>query len=41
MIQQAGGLYRVRMGPYPDRPTALAVAEQLTGLKNLPVLVVR
>lgn len=41
VIQPAGGLYRVRLGPYPDQPTALAVAEQLTGQKNLTTLLVR
>lgn len=41
VIQQAGGIYRVRLGPYPDRPAAVAVAERLTGQTNLPVLVVR
>ena len=33
VIHQAGPLYRVRLGPFPDRATALAEAEKLTGQK--------
>ena len=28
-VVRDGGLFRVRSGPYPDRPRALAVAEQI------------
>lgn len=40
-IQEAGAIYRVRLGPFPDRATALAMAEKLTGQKNLPTVIVR
>lgn len=40
-IQQAGTLYRVRLGPFPDRASALAEAEKLTGKKNLAAIVTR
>lgn len=41
VIQQAGTLYRVRMGPFAERSAALAEAERLTGQKNLAAVVVR
>lgn len=40
-IQEAGTIYRVRLGPFPDRATALAMAEKLTGQKNLPAVIAR
>lgn len=40
-IQQAGSLYRVRLGPFADRASALAEAEKLTGQKNLPAVISR
>lgn len=41
VIQQAGALYRVRLGPFPDRTAALSEAEKLTGRKNLPAIISR
>jgi len=38
-IQQAGNLFRVRLGPFADRATALAEAEKLTGQKNLSAVI--
>lgn len=40
-IQQSGALYRVRLGPFPDRLTALNEAEKLTGRKNLSTVISR
>lgn len=40
-IQQSGALYRVRLGPFPDRMAALAEAEKLTGRKNLSAIISR
>lgn len=34
-IQRVGDIYRVRLGPYPNRSAALEEAERLTGKKNL------
>lgn len=41
IIQQSGAIWRVRLGPFPDRNLALAEAERLTGRRNLAAVVVR
>ncbi|GGP21815.1 septal ring lytic transglycosylase RlpA family protein [Silvimonas iriomotensis] len=40
-IQSTGSVHRVRLGPYPDRATALAAAEKLTGEHNLQAVIAR
>ena len=40
-IHENGALYRVRLGPFSDRATALAAAEKLTGQKNIPTVIAR
>ncbi|MBO9353348.1 septal ring lytic transglycosylase RlpA family protein [Bordetella petrii] len=35
MVQQSGSLYRVRIGPYSDRATALGAARQLADLTGI------
>lgn len=41
LIEPAGAVYRVRLGPFTDRALALAEAEQLLGQRNLTAVVVR
>ncbi|WP_211251812.1 septal ring lytic transglycosylase RlpA family protein [Andreprevotia chitinilytica] len=41
VIQTAGTLHRVRLGPFPDRQSALAAAERVTGEHNLQAVVVK
>ncbi len=41
VVQQSGAIWRVRLGPFPDRNLALAEAERLTGRRNLAAVVVR
>ncbi len=40
-IQSSGSIHRVRLGPYPDRATAMAAAEKLTGEHNLQAVIAR
>lgn len=41
LLQQAGSLFRVRLGPFANRAVALAYAEKLTGQKRLAAVVAR
>lgn len=41
LLQQAGTLFRVRLGPFANRAVALAYAEKLTGGKKLEAVIVR
>ncbi|AOY01439.1 septal ring lytic transglycosylase RlpA family protein [Jeongeupia sp. USM3] len=41
VIQSSGAIHRVRIGPYPDRQSALAAAETLTGQHNLQAVIAR
>jgi rare lipoprotein A len=41
LLQQAGSLFRVRLGPFANRDVALAYAEKLTGGKKLEAIVAR
>ncbi|MBE9609100.1 septal ring lytic transglycosylase RlpA family protein [Chitinilyticum piscinae] len=41
VIQQTGPLWRVKLGPYPDRAAALAAAERLTGEHQLQAVIAR
>jgi rare lipoprotein A len=40
-LQEGGGLFRVRMGPYADKAQALAEAERLTGEHNIIAVLVK
>lgn len=41
VIQESGKMYRVRLGPFPDRSSALAMAEQLTGSARQTAVIAR